>query len=384
MRLLRKILWPVSLVYALVVHIRNYLFDVGILRSRTFETPTICIGNLSVGGTGKTPMAELLIALLKENYKVALLSRGYRRDSTGFVMASDRSTVAQLGDEPYQIHSKFPEITVAVDADRGNGIRTLEDGISPDVIVLDDAFQHRKVNYGLSILLTAYGNLYVDDTYLPTGNLRDTKREARRADLIVVTKCPPGLGRSERRAIEKQLHPESHQQVLFSCLEYGTEVKGNIGGGFEDSDAAHGNTDNTLRDGDVSLPDSDGRLQDKDGCPGVVGNIFQDAVKLPLNHFRDKKVTLVTGIANPQPLVVYLEASGLAFEHLRFNDHHSFSEADVGRLSEKEVLLTTEKDYVRLRGKVDNLYYLPVKHRFLDDSAQELKARLQELMKSGR
>lgn len=333
MPLLRKILYPFSLIYALVVYARNYLFDTGIFRSKVFETPTICIGNLSVGGTGKTPMAELLISLLKDDYKVALLSRGYRRESKGVVLANGKSTVGDLGDEPYQIYSKFPGIAVAVDADRRNGIRILEDKVRPDVILLDDAFQHRKVTYGLSILLTEYGNLYCDDWYLPTGNLRDSKREAKRADLIVVTKCLPGLGNSGRQLITDQLHPETHQQILFSCLAYNSEFEG-------------------------------------------------EKASFPLDYFRDKQLTLVTGIANPEPLVAYLKEEGLTFEHLRFKDHHAFKENDLRQLRQKEYLLTSEKDYVRLKGKVENLYYLPIKHLFLNDGRKILEDCLGQFMKS--
>lgn len=332
MPLLRKILYPVSLIYALVVYIRNYLYDIGLFGSKTFKTPTICIGNLSVGGTGKTPMAEFLITLLKDSQKVALLSRGYRRQSKGFLLADKTSTVANLGDEPYQIFSKFPDIQVAVDTDRENGIRILQEQFSPDVILLDDAFQHRKVTYGTSILLTAYGSLYCDDRYLPTGNLRDSKREAKRADFIVVTKCTPTLPQKEQKRIIDKLRPEPHQQILFSSLAYDTMVKG---------------TKNTL----------------------------------PLEFFKDKRLTLVTGIANPEPLVTYLKEGGFVFEHLRFKDHHAFTEKEIRLLRQKQHLITTEKDYVRLAEKVENIYYLPVKHQFLNDGRKILEDYLENFMK---
>jgi len=330
---LRKLLFPISLIYALVVHVRNFLYDMDVFKSKAFATPTICIGNLSVGGTGKTPMAEFLISLLKEDYKVALLSRGYRRESKGFILADNKSKVGDLGDEPYQIYLKFPEIAVAVAADRRNGIRTLEQKVSPDVILLDDAFQHRKVNYGFSMLLTAHDNLYVDDWYLPTGSLRDSKVEAKRADMIIVTKCPPDLDDSERQRIVQKLKPEPHQQVLFSCLAYSSEFIGDTNG-------------------------------------------------FTVDYFRDKKLTLVTGIANPEPLVAYLKEAGLAFEHLRFKDHHSFTENELRQLRTREYLLTTEKDYVRLKGKAGNLYYIPIKHRFLGEGRKVLEASLGSFMKS--
>ncbi|MDT7829637.1 tetraacyldisaccharide 4'-kinase [Pricia sp. S334] len=331
MEVLRKLLYPVSLIYALVVRIRNCLFDVGVFKSERFATPTLCIGNLSVGGTGKTPMAEFLISLLKDDMRLALLSRGYRRKSKGFVLADTTSTVGDLGDEPYQIYSKHPEIAVAVDADRRRGIRALEKKVSPDLILLDDAFQHRKVKCGFSILLTAYGNLYVNDRYLPTGSLRDSKREAKRADLIIVTKCPEQSSDSQRQRIVRELNPEVHQHVLFSYLAYGEELKGN----------SH---------------------------------------NVSLDYFRGKNPTLVTGIANPEPLVAHLKGSGLRFEHLRFRDHHDFTENDLDQLRRKEYLITTEKDYVRLNGKVDNLYYLPVAHEFLGDDKNTLSTVLAVFM----
>lgn len=331
MEVLRKILFPLSLVYALVVHIRNYLYDRGVLKSQSFGTPTICIGNLSVGGTGKTPMAELLVSLLQDDYEVALLSRGYRRKSSGFVLANSGSTVDELGDEPFQIHSKFPKITVAVDADRANGIRKLQDSRAPDVILLDDAFQHRKVAYGFSILLTTYGNLYSEDWYLPTGSLRDSKREANKAHLIIVTKCPRNLDEVGQGQILRKLNPQPKQRVLFSYLDYDEEAKGS------------------------STP-------------------------LFLDKFRDKNLTLVTGIANPSPLTAYLKAAGLTFEHLRFKDHHHFSEKELLLLRKKEIILTTEKDYVRLKGKVENVYFLPIKHRFLDNGREILVDRLRKFL----
>jgi len=330
---LRKLLFPISLGYALVVHIRNFLYDVDFFKSKTFEIPTICIGNLSVGGTGKTPMAEFLISLLMDDYKVALLSRGYRRESKGFVLASNQSTVGDLGDEPYQIYSKFPKIAVAVDADRRNGIKRLQAKVRPDLILLDDAFQYRKVSYGLSLLLTAYDTLYVNDWYLPTGSLRDSKREAKRADLIIVTKCPANLSGADQQRIIRKLNPEAHHPVLFSYLAYGSELVG-------------------------------------------------DTNEITLDFFMDKKFTLVTGIANPEPLVVYLKEAGLTFDHLLFKDHHSFTKNELRQLRTKEYLLTTEKDYVRLKGKVGNLYYLPIKHRFLGEGRKVLEACLEDFMRS--
>ncbi|WP_317130247.1 tetraacyldisaccharide 4'-kinase [Aggregatimonas sangjinii] len=330
--LLRKILFPFSLLYALVVRVRNYLYDTDIWESMVFQTKVICIGNLSVGGTGKTPMVEYLLSQLQPHFKIAVLSRGYKRKSQGFLLANSDSTVAELGDEPFQIHRKFPKVKVAVDADRRNGIAILEKDVQPDLIVLDDAFQHRKVKAGLNILLTAYGKLYSEDWYLPTGNLRDSRSAARRADLIVVTKCPSELSEMEIVGIRERLKPRSNQKLLFATLHYADEFPGD------------------------------------------------DQAK-KLDFFMNKNVTLVTGIADPTPLTDYLKAKTLQFEHLKYTDHHSFTAAELKLLNEKEIVLTTEKDYVRLKNKVNNLYYIPVAHQFLGNDATILTSELKDFMK---
>ncbi len=331
-QLLRKIVFPIAIVYAAVVYIRNYLYDVGILKSRSFAIPTLCIGNLSMGGTGKTPMAEYLITILKDTYKVAFLSRGYKRRSRGFVLASSKSTVEEIGDEPFQIHTKFPRVLVAVDANRTRGIMTLQKEANPDIIVLDDAFQHRKVTTGFNILLTSYGKLYCDDYYFPTGNLRDSRREAKRADIIIVTKCPPELSQNDQGEILKKLRPKSGQRVLFSYLEYGSHVEG-------------------------------------------------ERSRVALASIKSKKVTLVTGIADSAPLVAYLNKAGISFEHFDFPDHHFFSPQEITLFNSKECVLTTEKDYARLQGHVTNLYYLSIKHGFLNQGEIILKNSLDHFMR---
>ncbi|WP_282057012.1 tetraacyldisaccharide 4'-kinase [Maribacter luteus] len=331
MQLLRKIAFPVSLVYALVVYVRNVLYDIGFFKSRSFKTPTICVGNLSVGGTGKTPMIEYLVKNLKDSYKVAVLSRGYGRKSNGFVQATVQSAVEEIGDEPFQILNKFSEITVAVDGDRCNGILNLEQSVGPDVILLDDAFQHRKVKPTFSILLTAYDNLYAKDWYLPTGNLRDAKKESRRAHMIVVTKCPGNLTGDDQHKIKKLLHPKTDQKVLFSTLQYDEELKSTTG---------HKN----------------------------------------LGDLKGREVTLVTGIANPKPLMVYLKDKGLDLEHMEYRDHHFFSNSEIELFNSKSLVLTTEKDFARLKGKVKNLYYIRVKHVFLDEGATLLNTAIEGVM----
>ncbi len=330
LQLLRKIAFPFSLIYGLVVHVRNYLYDKGVFTSKTYGTPTICVGNLSVGGTGKTPMTEYLLRIL-QGHKVAVLSRGYKRKSRGFVLASHTSTVLDLGDEPYQLHRKFPDVAIAVDTDRRNGMEQLEINIKPDVVVLDDAFQHRKVKPTFSLLLTAYGQLYIDDWYLPTGSLRDAKKEADRADVIIVTKCPAGLATSDRKAMETKLQPQSHQKILFASLSYADQV---IDG--------KGNT-------------------------------------LPLGALKNNEITLVTGIASPKPLLQFLNAAGIKYKHYRFGDHHHFTEKDIQSFKGNQLVLTTEKDFVRLEDKVDGLYYLEVAHHFSEVDHTILKECIERL-----
>ena len=329
MHLLRKLLFPISLVYGLVVFVRNRFYDLGVLSSKSFTTKTICVGNLSVGGTGKTPMIEVLVRLLQNKYRIAILSRGYKRKSKGFLLATRETSVEYLGDEPYQLKSKFPEVSVAVDADRRNGISRLEEMVGPEVILLDDAFQHRKVKPDFSILLTAYDNLYIDDWYLPTGNLRDAKGEARRANIILVTKCPEKLSGLEKKSLTAKINPSPNQKVLFSYLAYNKVLKGS---------------------------------------------------NIKLEELKDKKLTLVTGIANPSPLVDFLQNEGISFEHMEFNDHHFFSEQELSILKKKENILTTEKDYVRLKVKISKLHYIEISHQFMDGDDHIFEEELQRFM----
>nr|WP_299341492.1 tetraacyldisaccharide 4'-kinase [Allomuricauda sp.] len=327
LRILRTIAFPISLIYALVVLFRNAMYDKGWFRSNQFTTPTICIGNLSVGGTGKTPMIEYLIKLLT-GHQVAVLSRGYKRKSKGFLLANEDSKMQELGDEPFQIFKKFPNISVAVDANRTHGIQKLEELVKPKVVLLDDAFQHRKVKPTFSIVLTAYGKLYCDDWYLPTGDLRDSKKEARRAELIIVTKCPEDLSIEQKKMITDQLNPKAHQKVLFCHFAYAPY--------FTRPNGEH----------------------------------------LNWEQISGKKTAVVTGIAFPAPFIDHLKSKNLQFEHLDFGDHHFFTEKEIENLKNFEYVLTTEKDYVRLQGKLSNLYYLEVEHEFSENDRSILQEEI--------
>lgn len=328
---LRYLLLPFSLLYATGVFIRNLLYDLGIFTSLPYRTPTLCVGNLSVGGTGKTPMIEYLIRMLK-GHKTAVLSRGYKRKSRGFILAGPHNTVEDLGDEPFQLYQKFPNITVAVDADRRHGIAQLQHLAQPDIILLDDAFQHRSVKPTLSILLTTYDCLFTKDWYLPTGTLRDEKRQAKRANIIIVTKSPATLSQTQQTAITHQLHPQPHQQVLFSHLTYKGDLKG------------------------TSNP------------------------RLTLAQLPKEKIALVTGIATPEPLVNHLNAMGIAFQHFNYPDHHNFTEQDVKRFKAFPLVLTTEKDYTRLQGKIEPLHYIEIAHQFSAKDSAILKKAINVLL----
>lgn len=325
MKILRKILFPFAILYGFVTSIRNYLYSANILKSTAFKTPTIVVGNLSVGGTGKTPQIEYLIRLLQDNYKIAVLSRGYKRKSEGFVLADATATAETIGDEPYQFYKKFPRVIICVDANRTNGIQQLEKLASPpDIILLDDAFQHRKVQGGFNILLTSFNNLYVDDFMLPTGDLRETTFGAKRAQAIIVTKSPGNLPHEEQNKIIRKLKPKKNQPVFFTTISYDENLKGEESKGLEE--------------------------------------------------FRDEEVLLITGIANPKPLTNYLSSKQINFRHLDYPDHYNFTEKDISKikdtfnkiLSKNKILLTTEKDYVRIFGRLKNVYYISIKTTFIN------------------
>ena len=326
MNLFRKILTPFSVLYGEIVAARNIFYNKGIFRSTTFDIPIINVGNLSVGGTGKTPQVEYLVRLLKDDYKIAILSRGYKRNTEGFIVAHETTTALDIGDEPMQYHSKFKDVIVAVHADRVNGIQQLKKlPVKPDVILLDDAFQHRRVEAGLNILLTSHDNLYVDDQMLPSGNLREKVKGAGRAQIIVVTKCPEQLSEQDQFEIAKKLQIESQQTVFFSKIKYGEEIIG------------------------------------KD-------------VILPVVDLTDFEVVLITGIANTKPLTSFLEKEKINYRHKKYADHYSFSEKDLDEIklayskikTDKKLILTTEKDYVRSFTGVDKFYYLPIEIDFID------------------
>ena len=320
----RKLLFPFSWIYQGATSLRNKAFDWGVFESKSFGIPIICVGNLSVGGTGKTPMIEWLIRHLSTTMEVAVLSRGYKRNSSGFQLFDSQSSAAQMGDEPFQLAQKYTNITVAVDANRRNGIeQLLLQRPHVQVILLDDAFQHRWVASDLKILLTTYDNPYHKDCVLPSGNLRESQSGAQRADLIVVTKCPKELSSEMQSNFKNQLGLQSHQSCFFATIGYASRLKG----------------ENTP--------------------------LVSDFIK--------KEFVLVTGIANPSNLIQYLDSLDAKYTHLLFSDHHNFSKGDIHRILQKagqKPILTTEKDAVRLRSLLSDksLFELPIETVFLNDS----------------
>ena len=328
----RKLLFPFSLIYHGVTKVRNELYDAGIFRSAEYDLPVIVVGNLNMGGTGKSPMIEYLIRTLEKKYKVASLSRGYKRDSKGFQLVETSDSVSKSGDEPLQFKNKYPETIVAVDANRREGIEELMK-YSPDLILLDDAFQHRKVNAGLNVLLTAFGDLYVDDLILPAGNLRESSAGAERAQIIVVTKCPGDLSASEMNRIKEKLKPASWQDVFFSSIRYADKI--------------------IAAENEVQLSD------------------------IP-----EKDFVLVTGIANPKPLLEFLNSKNINLEHYKFPDHHNFSEKEICQLKGTSKILTTEKDYMRLKDKLslEKIYYLPIEVEFLNTGKKEFDSKIMEYL----
>lgn len=296
--------------------IRNFLYDKGILKSYSFNIPIIVVGNLSVGGTGKTPQTEYLIRLLSKEFKVAVLSRGYRRKTEGYILANSDSTAETIGDEPFQIYQKFPEIDLAVDADRKNGIERLISKNKPDIIILDDAFQHRKVRAGFYIMLTSFDDLYFNDLILPAGNLRESRKGAERADVIIITKCPDNLSDIAQDNIRKRIGLK--KPIYFSKIGYSEEVIGLDGG-------------------------------------------------IPIQEIKKTEKVLVAGIAKPKPFFEYLQ-TGKDVE-LKFKDHHHFTNEEIERiqtLANNKIIVTTEKDYVRLKNKqINKLYYLSMESKFV-------------------
>lgn len=342
---INKWLLPFSWIYGIIVWIRNHMFDMGILKSKAYDIPIISIGNITVGGSGKTPCVEYLINLLKDHINVAVLSRGYKRKSKGYVLATAASTLSDIGDEPLQIKQKFPNIIVAVDKNRCNGIERLINDTETkdvDVIILDDAYQHRYVKPGINILLVDYHRLLIYDYLLPAGRLREQSENKVRADIVIVTKCPKELKPMDYRVLTKTMNLYPYQTLIFSSIEY-EELE-----------------------------------------PMYSGENIQ------LHDIKNYNALLLTGIATPQTMYDDLKQHVLSITQLTFNDHHNFSDKDIERLNttfsnmpSPKIIITTEKDSVRLFEKTNmndevrnNMYILPIKIKILLDQEEMFNKKI--------
>lgn len=344
----RIILWPLAWIYGGAVSVRNMLFNCGILSSKEFDVPIISIGNITVGGTGKTPFSEFLIQSLRKDHKVGFLSRGYKRKTSGYQLAKESSTPEMVGDEPCQVKTKFPEIMVAVDSNRRRGIRKMmQEAVGrPDMIILDDAFQHRYVAPDINILLIDYNRMVTEDHLLPVGNLRENVSSIARADMVVVTKCPQNLPSIEFRIIRKNLKLFPYQNLYFTSIEY----------------------------------DVPRRLFTQLGREDETIEISEET-----------SVLTVTGIAAPKPFEDYLRTKSKDVVSLNFPDHHDFKRSDMNKIksyfndikSSRKVIVTTEKDAVRLKNMADFpedlkpfVYYIPLHFKFLKDEDEDFKNKI--------
>ncbi len=345
---INKKLLPFSWLYGFGVGFRNMLFEMGILKSRSYTVPVISVGNITVGGTGKTPHVEYLIRLLKDKVNVAVLSRGYKRKSHGFVLADAETPMKMIGDEPYQMKQKFPDITVAVDSKRTRGIDHLiggEAGKDIDVVLLDDAFQHRYVKPGINILLVDYHRLIIYDELLPAGRLREPVKSKDRADIVIITKCPWNLKPMEFRVITKAMKLYPYQQLFFSTHEYEMPI--------------------------AVFPEEQGKL----GASETLDS---------LASLKDKNVLLLTGIGSPEQMKHDMEQMTDYVTPLTFSDHHDFKQKDIvaineafAALPEPKVIITTEKDATRLAVLEElssevkqHLYKLPIYIQIMQDQEE--------------
>jgi tetraacyldisaccharide 4'-kinase len=329
MRFPGLLLFPFAVLYDAITSIRNSLYDKGIQPSASFDVPLISVGNLAVGGTGKTPMVEYLIRLLTPKVKVATLSRGYGRKSKGIRIATPDDSPSTLGDEPYLFYKKFGDkVVVAVGEERALAIPyILHEHPETGLIVLDDAFQHRRVKPSFQILLTQHNKLFVDDLLLPAGRLRESKRGASRADVVVVTKCPSHMSDDDMLAIERRLRPYADKPIFFATVGYG-----------------------------ALMPVAEG------------------------SPYHPERIVLVTGIADPSPLESYLSAGHEVVKHIRYGDHHAYTDGDIRQICQvaskhSAAVVTTEKDLVKMDPKQFEsasvgLYYLPIQIEFLKDGKE--------------
>ena len=333
MSVIRFLVFPLSIIFKFVTDIRNKLYDCNFLKSEKINVPVISVGNLSTGGTGKTPLVDFIIYNLKRDYNISVLSRGYNRKSKGFIEIKNSDNPSLVGDEPFLIKSNHSEVLVFACEDRVEGAKKIISENNTNLILLDDAFQHRKISRNLDIVLTDYNNLFYKDYLLPYGNLRESRNNINRADVIIVTKCPLDFNKADAIKIKNQINPKKTQSLFFSQIKYSEILFG-----------------------------------------------FKE---LSFKSIRNSKLTLVTGIANSQPLKEYLKKNNVNFDHFDYPDHYNYSRKDVNKIlatTKNNIILTTKKDYYKLsQFKIDNLLYIDIKVEFLDGK-QEFLSTIKEVL----
>ena len=333
MSVIRFLVFPLSIIFKFVTDIRNKLYDCNFLKSEKINVPVISVGNLSTGGTGKTPLVDFIIYNLKRDYNISVLSRGYNRKSKGFIEIKNSDNPSIVGDEPFLIKSNHSEVPVFACEDRVEGAKKIISENNTNLILLDDAFQHRKISRNLDIVLTDYNNLFYKDYLLPYGNLRESRNNINRADVIIVTKCPLDFNKADAIKIKNQINPKKTQSLFFSQIKYSEKLFG-----------------------------------------------FKE---LSFKSIRNSKLTLVTGIANSQPLKEYLKKNNVNFDHFDYPDHYNYSRKDVSKIlatTKNNIILTTKKDYYKLsQFKIDNLLYIDIKVEFLDGK-QEFLSTIKEVL----
>ena len=338
---------PLSWLYGIGVGFRNQLFNIGLLKQHDYDIPIISVGNITVGGAGKTPHVEYLIRLLKDKVKVAVLSRGYKRKTHGYVLANDSSTVTDIGDEPYQMKQKYQDVHIAVDKKRVDGIAHITDDAETndtDVILLDDAFQHRYVKPGINILLVDYHRLIIYDKLLPAGRLREPQSGKNRADIVIITKCPKDLKPMEFRVLTKAMNLYPYQSLYFTTIEY----------------------------------------------KSLTPLFAKEKSAIEKEALEDKHVMLITGIASPKQIIIDLKPHVKEMTTLAFSDHHQFKSKDIMKINEtfnaikgEKIIVTTEKDATRLEQLEglseevkQNLYVLPIKVKFMINQEEEFNDKI--------
>jgi tetraacyldisaccharide 4'-kinase len=334
------LLYPLSIFYGSLLYVRNKFYDWNLFKTTKFNFPIISVGNLALGGTGKTPHTEYLIRLLQEDYKIATLSRGYKRNSSGFYLANTNSTVDEIGDEPLQYKLKFQKINVAVDEKRVHGVEQIKKN-APEtyLIILDDAFQHRAISPGMNILITEYNNLYINDTVVPAGRLREWNKGSERADIIIVSKTNPNLSPKEKADIKIKLNPKPHQNVFFSHIKY-----------------------------------------------GEISPFTLAAKEYPSETPNNNSILLLTGIAKPAHLLKFLNHKYSSINHIQFPDHHNYKQNDIDQIIKQfnnidgnnKFIISTEKDIMRLSlpetlNQIQHIpiFYIPIEVYFNGNDKME-------------